>query len=246
MKTNRILIGLWPSCWWRPLPPAATCWAMPAGKPRNRRPPLPHRDTKRPSSAPAATDTPEKSASSGASDASPAAPTTNRMSTFWEAYELLQEDILRRRSGAGQRTGIQRDSRHDLRAGGSIHLVRLTGSGQVDRRRFDRFVQRHRRVRAVEQEPRFADYDASSRIRRPKKPGLKAGDLIIEVDGESIVGGDIYEQVAKVRGPEGSTPRLRSCAKAKTSHSKSILRAPRSRSNWSSRRCSTTMWPTWR
>jgi carboxyl-terminal processing protease len=38
-----------------------------------------------------------------------------------------------------------------------------------------------------------------------EKAGLKAGDLIIEVDGESIVGGDISEQVAKVRGPEGST-----------------------------------------
>lgn len=39
--------------------------------------------------------------------------------------------------------------------------------------------------------------------------GLKAGDLIIEVNGESIVGGDLSEQVAKVRGPAGSTARLK-------------------------------------
>ncbi len=34
--------------------------------------------------------------------------------------------------------------------------------------------------------------------------GLKPGDLILEVDGKSMVGEDISLQVAKVRGPEGS------------------------------------------
>ena len=38
-----------------------------------------------------------------------------------------------------------------------------------------------------------------------EKGGLKAGDLITEVDGKSIVGDDLDEQVAMVRGPEGST-----------------------------------------
>ena len=38
-----------------------------------------------------------------------------------------------------------------------------------------------------------------------EKAGLKAGDLITEVDGKSIVGDDLNAQVAKVRGPEGST-----------------------------------------
>ncbi len=37
-----------------------------------------------------------------------------------------------------------------------------------------------------------------------EQQGLKAGDLIIEVDGKSIVGDDLSAQVAKVRGPEGS------------------------------------------
>lgn len=42
-----------------------------------------------------------------------------------------------------------------------------------------------------------------------EQAGLKAGDLIVEVNGESIVGGDLSEQVAKVRGPAGSVARLK-------------------------------------
>jgi carboxyl-terminal processing protease len=41
-----------------------------------------------------------------------------------------------------------------------------------------------------------------------EKAGLKAGDLIIEVDGKSIVGDDLSEQVAKVRGPADSVVKL--------------------------------------
>lgn len=41
-----------------------------------------------------------------------------------------------------------------------------------------------------------------------EKSGLKAGDLITEVDGQSIIGDDLSEQVAKVRGPAGSVVKL--------------------------------------
>lgn len=41
-----------------------------------------------------------------------------------------------------------------------------------------------------------------------EKAGLKAGDIIISVDGESIVGQDLYAQIAKVRGPEGTVAKL--------------------------------------
>ena len=37
-----------------------------------------------------------------------------------------------------------------------------------------------------------------------EKAGLKSGDLIIQINGESIVGDDLSVQVAKVRGPAGS------------------------------------------
>jgi carboxyl-terminal processing protease len=41
-----------------------------------------------------------------------------------------------------------------------------------------------------------------------EKAGLKAGDIVISINGESIVGQDLYEQIAKVRGPEGSQAKL--------------------------------------
>lgn len=41
-----------------------------------------------------------------------------------------------------------------------------------------------------------------------EKAGLKAGDLIIEVDGQSLIGDDLSAQVAKVRGPAGSVVKL--------------------------------------
>ena len=40
------------------------------------------------------------------------------------------------------------------------------------------------------------------------KAGLVAGDLIISVNGESIVGEDLYAQIAKVRGPAGTEAKL--------------------------------------
>lgn len=41
-----------------------------------------------------------------------------------------------------------------------------------------------------------------------EKSGLKAGDLITEVDGQSIIGDDLSAQVAKVRGPAGTVVKL--------------------------------------
>jgi carboxyl-terminal processing protease len=41
-----------------------------------------------------------------------------------------------------------------------------------------------------------------------EKANLKAGDIIISVNGESIVGQDLYAQIAKVRGPAGTDAKL--------------------------------------
>lgn len=41
-----------------------------------------------------------------------------------------------------------------------------------------------------------------------EKGNLKAGDIIISVNGETIVGQDLYAQIAKVRGPEGTEAKL--------------------------------------
>src|SRR5690606_30821761 len=42
-----------------------------------------------------------------------------------------------------------------------------------------------------------------------EKAGLKAQDIIIEVDGESIAGGSISEAVSKIRGEAGTKVKLR-------------------------------------
>jgi carboxyl-terminal processing protease len=40
------------------------------------------------------------------------------------------------------------------------------------------------------------------------KAGIKAGDLVIAVDGRSIVGYSVYEAIALIRGPAGSSVKL--------------------------------------
>ena len=54
MKTNRILIGVLALYWWWRLPPAASCWAMPAGTRLNRRPSAAPPDNRTARTAPAA------------------------------------------------------------------------------------------------------------------------------------------------------------------------------------------------
>ena len=41
-----------------------------------------------------------------------------------------------------------------------------------------------------------------------EKAGIKAGDVVLEVDGESLKGVGLLEAVNKIRGPKGSTVRL--------------------------------------
>ncbi len=40
------------------------------------------------------------------------------------------------------------------------------------------------------------------------RAGIKAGDIILEIDGESTTGMSLLEAIIKIRGPEGSTVRL--------------------------------------
>lgn len=58
----------------------------------------------------------------------------------------------------------------------------------------------------------FVDLDDSGKVRivdtfengPAAKAGVKAGDRVIAVDGESIVGESLYEAIGKIRGPAGS------------------------------------------
>jgi len=62
----------------------------------------------------------------------------------------------------------------------------------------------------------YVDTDESGAVRivdtfadgPAEKAGLKAGDRVVAVDGESIVNAPLYEAIGKIRGPAGSEVRL--------------------------------------
>ncbi len=159
--------------------------------------------TSEPVAAPAATRTPEKSAVSGANDAQTPASTAPAFETFWEAYDLLQKEYYG----------------DDLATGKELEYNAIRGMifGLEDQ--FTSFVSPEA-AKLIEEDATgsFSGIGAYVQLNKSRalqisrvfqaspaeKAGLKSGDLIIEVDGKSIVGGDLSEQVAKVRGPDGS------------------------------------------
>jgi carboxyl-terminal processing protease len=154
--------------------------------------------------APGATDTPEKSASSGSSDVQVGTPTDQSMKTFWEAYDTLQKEYY----GDDLATGKELE----------YNAIRGVIFGLEDQ--FTSFVSPEA-AKIIEENATgsFSGIGAGVQLNKGRalqitkiypdspaeKAGLQVGDIITEVDGKSIVGGDINEQVAKVRGPEGST-----------------------------------------
>lgn len=160
-------------------------------------------EIKAPVLIPAATATPEKSATSGDNDAQSATPADKSLETFWEAYEILQREYYG----------------DDLATGKDLEYNAIRGLifGLEDQ--FTSFVSPEA-ARLIDEDATgsFSGIGAYVQLNQQRalqitrvfqgspaeRAGLKAGDLIIEVDGESLVGGDLSEQVAKVRGPEGS------------------------------------------
>ncbi len=161
-------------------------------------------ETKAPAAVPAFTITPEKSASSGNNDAQPNTPADRSMKTFWEAYDILQKEYygddlatgkdLEYNAIRGLIFGLE-DQFTSFVSPEAAKLIDEDATGSFSG--IGAYVQLNKQ-RALQITRVFQDSPA-------EKAGLKAGDIIIEVDGKSIVGGDISEQVAKVRGPEGST-----------------------------------------
>ncbi len=157
-----------------------------------------------PALAPATTATPEKSAVSGSNDAQPVAPPDRSLKTFWEAYDVLQKEYYGNDLPTGK--NLEYDAIQGLIFGledqftsfvspESAKLIEEDATGSFSG--IGAYVQLNKQ-RALQITKIFQGSPA-------EKAGLKAGDIITEVDGKSMVGGDINEQVAKVRGPEGST-----------------------------------------
>ena len=148
---------------------------------------------------------PAQSAVGGATDASTViTPTDQNLKTFWEAYQILQDEYY------GNDLPTSQELEYDAIRGvifglddqftsfispDAAKLIEEDSTGSFSG--IGAYVQLNQQ-RALQITKVFPDSPA-------ERAGLQAGDLILEVDGESLVGGDLSEQVAKVRGPEGST-----------------------------------------
>lgn len=161
-------------------------------------------ETTAPASAPTATGTPAKSAINGGNDAQSSAPPDQSLKTFWEAYGILKNEYYG----------------DDLPTGKNLEYDAIRGMifGLDDQ--FTSFIpQAEAKLLEEDATGSFSGIGAHVQLNKQRaleitkiipdspaeKAGLKAGDLIIEVDGKSIVGDDLSVQVAKVRGPEGTT-----------------------------------------
>ena len=201
MKTNRILIGLMAFVLVAVIATSGYMLGYAGGQTAQSAVQL---ETKAPVSISAATATPEEKASNGASDTSPAAPVDKSMPTFWEVYDLLKQNHYD--DGVPEGKQLEYDAIQGMIFGlddqftsfippEQARLINENATGSFSG--IGAGVQLNK-GRALQIMKVYADSPA-------EKAGLKVGDLIIEVDGKSIVGEDLDVQVAKVRGPEGST-----------------------------------------
>ncbi len=204
MKTNRILIGILVVVLAVAIATSGYMAGYANGQTAQPAAMAVQPDVQAPAAVPASTETPEKSAASGSTSTQTVAPQDQSLKTFWEAYGILQQEYY----GTDLPTGknLEYDAINGLIFGledqftsfvspDAAKLIEEDATGSFSG--IGAYVQLNKQ-RALQITKVFQDSPA-------EKAGLKAGDLIIEVDGKSIVGGDINEQVAKVRGPEGST-----------------------------------------
>jgi carboxyl-terminal processing protease len=208
MKTNRILIGLLAFVLVAAIATGGYMLGYASGQTTHRAAaPAIQFETQEPISAPAATFTPEKSAASGSSDTQPSAPADKSMKTFWKAYDMLADQYYGDDLATGQE--LEYDAIRGLIFGlddqftsfvapREAKLLEENASGSFSG--IGAYVQLNKQ-RVLQITKIFPDSPA-------EKAGLKAGDLISEVDGKSIVGEDLDVQVSQVRGPEGSTAKF--------------------------------------
>ncbi len=204
MKTNRILIGLMAFLLVVAIATSGYMLGYAGGHAAQPAAAAGQSETQAPTVTPAATNAPEETASNAENVAPPSASVDKSMPMFWQVYDLLNQNHY----GGGMPQGKQLEyaaiqgmifglndpftsfitpeeaKRINQDATGSF-----SGIGAVVQLNKDRVLQI---VKVYAGSP-------------AEKAGLKAGDMITEVDGKSIVGDDLDVQIAQVRGPEGST-----------------------------------------
>jgi len=204
MKTNRVVIGLLAFVIVVVLATSGYMLGYASGRTTQPIAPVVLSPTTAAASAPAAVpSTPEQSAVSGVTDAQTPAGTDPAFKTFWEAYQLLQKDYYGNDLATGKELeynairgmifGLE-DQFTSFVSPQAAKLMEENATGSFSG--IGAYVQLNKN-RVLQISKTFPDSPA-------EKAGLKAGDLISEVDGKSIVGQDLDEQVSRVRGPDGS------------------------------------------
>jgi carboxyl-terminal processing protease len=201
MKTNRLVIVIIAFVLVSAIGVSGYMLGFAGGREAAAEPALPA--AQQPAALPEAT--PALSVIGGANDASSSVnPADPEMKTFWEAYKILEEGYygddlatgkdLEYNAIRGVIFGLE-DQFTSFVSPDAAKLIDEDATGSFSG--IGAYVQLNQQ-RALEITKVFPDSPA-------ERAGLLAGDLILEVNGESLVGGDLSEQVAKVRGPEGST-----------------------------------------
>jgi len=149
---------------------------------------------------------PVRASPAPAASAGPTSDEDEAFQVFWEAWNLLKEEYY------GELPDAQKLSRSALRGvlstleDKNTALIEPEISKILDEDSAGSFEGIGATVRV--------NQDNVLEIVRPfpgqpaDKAGVKAGDVVIAVDGKSIVGFSVYEAVALIRGPAGTTVKL--------------------------------------
>ena len=160
-------------------------------------------------SAGATPENPAPSPTRSPTRATPLAPTSNdeeAFQVFWEAWKLLKDEYY------GDLPDSQKMTRAAIR--GVLETLDDKNTGLIE--------PEISKILNEDASGEFEGIGATIRINkdnkleivRPfagqpaEKAGVKAGDVVIAVDGESIAGFSVYEAVGVIRGPAGTTVKL--------------------------------------
>ncbi len=203
MKTNRLLIGLLAFVLVVAIATSGYMVGYATGQTAQPAVAAPG-ESQAPASTSAVTNAPGKPAANNVDTSSSITPTDKSFSTFWEVYDILQHEYYGDDVPAGDK--LEYDAIQGMLFGLGDQFTSFIPPAAAKQLREDvtgsfsgigAYVQLNKN-RALQITKVFPDSPA-------EKAGLKAGDIVTEVDGKSIVGQDLDVQVSQVRGPEGST-----------------------------------------
>jgi carboxyl-terminal processing protease len=204
MKTNRLLIGVLAFILVAVIATSGYMLGFASGQTTQPAAVAVPIETKAPNAISAATAIPGETASNGISDTSPDTPPDKSMPEFWQVYDLLKQNHYD--GGVPEGKQLEYDAIQGMIFGLNDQFTSFVppeAAKLINENATGSFsgigaVVNLNKGRVLQIMKVYPDSPA-------EKAGLKAGDMITEVDGKSIVGDDLDVQVAKVRGPEGST-----------------------------------------